>query len=51
MLLLFIKYNHYLFVEYKKARQEIKRASTDTIRLQKKVKKGKVIVWTVRISR
>ena len=29
-----------LFTEYKKARQEIKRASSDTMRLQKKVKKG-----------
>ena len=27
-------------VEYKKARQEIKKAASDTMRLQKKVKKG-----------
>lgn len=27
--------------EYKKARQEIKKAASDTVRLQKKVKKGK----------
>lgn len=26
--------------EYKKARQEIKKAASDTMRLQKKVKKG-----------
>lgn len=30
-----------LFSEYKKARADIKKKSSDTIKLQKKVKKGK----------
>lgn len=30
-----------MFSEYKKARSELKKRSTDTLRLQKKVKKGK----------
>lgn len=30
----------FVFPEYKKARQDIKKAASDTIRLQKKVKKG-----------
>lgn len=29
--------------EYKRARQEIKKKSSDTLKLQKKAKKGKVI--------
>ena len=31
----------YIFSDYKRAKQEIKRASTDTVRLQKKVRKGR----------
>lgn len=31
----------FVFLEYKKARSEIKKKSSDTIKLQKKVKKGK----------
>lgn len=31
---------NFVFPEYKKARQDIKKAASDTIRLQKKVKKG-----------
>lgn len=31
---------NFFFPEYKKARQEIKKAASDTMRLQKKVKKG-----------
>lgn len=37
--ILYLQYN-FFFPEYKKARQEIKKAASDTMRLQKKVKKG-----------
>lgn len=30
-----------MFVEYKRARSELKKRSTDTLRLQKKARKGK----------
>lgn len=32
-----------LFAEYKRARQEIKKKSSDTLKLQKKAKKGNVL--------
>ena len=32
----------WLVVEYKRSRQEIKRATSDTVRLQKKLKKGEI---------
>lgn len=35
---------HFLFTEYKRARQEIKRKSLDTIKLQKKARKGEETV-------
>lgn len=33
----------FIFTEYKRARQEIKKKSSDTLKLQKKAKKGKHI--------
>lgn len=34
----------FLFIEYKRSRQEIKRKSLDTIKLQKKARKGELLL-------
>ena len=42
--IIIVKIHVSLFVEYKRSRQEIKRATSDTVRLQKKLKKGEILL-------